>query len=78
MLTSRALEKFIIDNNATNLEHESEIFDVTSSAPLPICDVLIISDLLYYTELAEAIARRVVEALKYDAYILVTGRKNMD
>lgn len=56
---------------ANHVTVRTEFFDVTAAAPLPKADVVVVADLLYETELAVAVARRVVEALALGARVIV-------
>lgn len=52
--------------------HRTQLFDMGDfKNPLPHCDVLIISDLLYYDSLATMAARRVHEALTVNPLCIV-------
>lgn len=42
------------------------MFDLFSGEPLPECDILVAADVLYNSELAEQIGRRVIEVLERD------------
>lgn len=46
-------------------------FDVRGDAPLPPCDLLVASDVLYTPPLADALAQRCVEALARGAYVAI-------
>ena len=61
-------EKRRLSGNIAHLE-----FDIESAQPLPPCDLLILSDILYYEKLALSAARRVHEAMdRFKCQILVT------
>jgi predicted nicotinamide N-methyase len=54
-----------------SLPLETALFDLTSSQPLPRCDLIIFSDLLYQRDFALMVAGRAVEAVRHGARVLV-------
>jgi len=50
---------------------ETRVFDLTSPQPLPPCDVIIFSDLLYQRDFSLMVAGRAVEAVRQGARVLV-------
>jgi predicted nicotinamide N-methyase len=54
-----------------SLRVATSVFDLTSSRPLPHCDLMIFSDLLYQRDFALMVAGRAVEAMRQGARVLV-------
>jgi len=54
-----------------SLHVATAVFDLTSAQPLPRCDVMIFSDLLYQRDFALMVAGRAVEAVRQGARVLV-------
>jgi len=52
------------------LDISTFIFDICSTDPLPVSDVLAAADVLYFKETGRALARRCVEALSNGTYTL--------
>jgi len=50
---------------------ETCVFDLTSAQPLPHCDLMVFSDLLYQRDFALMVAGRAVEAVRQGASVLV-------
>jgi len=63
-----------------SLRVETMVFDLTAGQPLPRCDLLILSDLLYQRDFALVVAGRAVEAVRQGARVLVAdpGRIGRD
>jgi predicted nicotinamide N-methyase len=51
--------------------------DITSETPLPLCDAAVFADLLYETDLARAVANRVLEVLATGATAIVADPGRM-
>lgn len=63
-----------------SLSLETRVFDLTSSQPLPPCDLIIFCDLLYQRDFSLMVAGRAVEAVRQGAHVLVAdpGRIGRD
>jgi predicted nicotinamide N-methyase len=66
-----ALELLAAGAARQSLQLETALFDLTSAQPLPRCDVIIFSDLLYQRDFALMVAGRAVEAVRQGAKVLV-------
>lgn len=66
-----ALERIRSAAAAQGLEVAAARFDLFGPEPLPAANVVVFADLFYETTLAQAVARRVAEAVGQGAHVLV-------
>ena len=70
-ISDKALRLIEMAAHEQTLPVSATRFDVCGTAPLPPADLVVASDVLYTPQLADALARRCVEALDAGAYVVI-------